>query len=673
MRLLPLACSLFASAALAGIKVKVAGNDFLKAYDIKDALALEPEEYSKSGLQAWQEDAQFYTADLYRKSGFFDVKVDVDLNPRPGGGKEDWDAVIAIREGVRYAFDSVRVLIVEDTAGSRSPAAAADTSGIQIDTAGVDTLKVAPPQKAPQPALVLDTSDFKAKTGKPYREELIFQDRRKVLQAYGNSGFVRAKVDDKVTVKAETRTVKVDYLVEPSYPVLFDTLLIVNRRVAPADSLAGITRDPLLASLVKYRKGDTVRLSANDRLIEKLQYTGAYNYVRLDDSLLHGPSHRSALVMQLEEHMPGSIRSSAFFDTYSGLGFSTDARHSNIAGTLNELRGGGSVATLRQSFYAGYGSPLTLGYMLRFDNDLSVNWMQDKPIHHPGTDSSSGFFEGDFRGVNSTRLTWPFSYWLRLTGTAELEGKSRMLGGSSRERSLNLNFIQTAAFSFLNQAMDPTRGIRIAPSYGNGGSFLEGRELSFSEFRHNWLEIQSGYYYYHPAFRQLKLALRLDGGRFFGQGGTNSDRFFLGGGRSVRSYGFQELCPETVIDTAGGTAETACSTEGQSLAYFLTSYEIRFAPFGFRSISPRGSLKHFIPLEIVPFYDFGKVWDQEEGFAVEGSSGGEAQSNGQGVALGMGLRYPLLGLFNFRFDFAYGRPGGGNWPDAWVIDLAQAF
>lgn len=671
MRLVSLAVACFAlGAASAAIKIRIEGNVFLKDYKIKEVLSPEPEDYTKKGLETWEEDAQFHASDLYRKRGFFDAQVDVDLKPRPGGDKKDWEALLTIREGDRYAFDTVRVVVVRDTAADRARTAGRDTASIQIDTSKVDTLKLAPPQEAPQPALVLDTADFKAKRGKPYQEELVFLDRRTVLQGYGNSGFVRAKVDDKVAVKPETKTVRVDYLVEPSYPVLFDTLILINRRAPPADTLAGLTRDNLLRSLVKYRQGDTVRITDNDRLIEKLNYTGAFNYVRVRDSLLPGPGHLSAMILETEERMPGSVRSSLFFDTYSGLGVSLDGRHSNFAGTLNEIRGGTSLATLRQNVYAGYGSPLTLGYKLRFDEDFSANWYQDQPIHHPHTDSSMGYFQGDFRALSSTRLTWPFKYWLRLTGSAELEAKSRMLGAASRERSLNLNFIATPAFSFLNQALDPTRGVRFAPSFGNGGSLLEDGEVDFLGSRHNWIEMQTGWYYYHPAFKPLKVALRLDGGRFFGQGGTNSDRFFLGGGRSVRSYRFQGLCPETEVDTTGGGADVVCSTRDQTLAYVLASYELRFSPFGFESISAKGPMKHFIPLEVVPFYDFGKVWDVNRGFALTGA---DNQGRGQGVAVGGGLRYPILGLFNFRLDIAYGRPGGSRWPDAWVVDLAQAF
>jgi outer membrane protein assembly factor BamA len=664
---------LAAACAQAGSSIKITGNTAMKSHKIKDVIALEPEAYNKDGILSWQEDMQFYVSDLYRKSGYFDAKVDVDVHPHPGGdGNKDLDAVIAIQEGVRYAFDSVRVVVVQDTVGSMQERARKDTAVVGVDSAGKDTIKLAPPQQAPQTALVADTNDLAAKRGKPYLEDVIFEDRRSLLQRYGNSGYVRAKVDDKVAVKADTKTVRVDYLVEPSYPVLFDTLIIRNQRAAPADTLEGITRDRILRSLVKYKQGDTVRISGTDRLIEKLQYTGAYNFARLKDSLLPGPEHRSALIMQLQERIPGNFRSSVFYETYTGPGVSFDARHSNFAGTLDEIRGGTSLATLRQNFYAGFGSPLTFGYLIRFDYDFSLNWYQDQPLNTESGGADQGLFGGDFDALNSARLTWPWSYWLRLVGDAELESKSRMLTLDSRERSLNLNFIQTAFFAFLNQSLDPSRGFRFAPSWGNGGPFIEDGKFRFTEFRHNWLEMQSGYYYYYPGLKPVKFALRLDGGQFFGQGGTNSDRFFLGGGRSVRSYGFRALCPETenAATSKKGDSVSVCSTQNQTLAYFLSSYEVRVAPFAFGYVSTRGPFKSLIPLELVPFYDFGKVWNSDKGFALSGPG---HQGHGQGVAEGLGFRYPLLGIFNLRIDLAYGRHRDSYWPDAWIVDLAQAF
>jgi outer membrane protein assembly factor BamA len=648
-----LALAAAATMALGGIHVDVEGNKFFAGRNIKEYLPLDPKQFDPDELKNWQEDAAFETADLYRRNGFFDVKVDVDMQGT--ASPQDWKAKVRVTEGPRYLFDTVRVVVVEDTSGRPPPR---DSVRTAIDTARVDTIKMAPPQKPPQHALVLGPKDLSAREDKPYQEDLIFADRRTVLRKYGDAGFVRANVEDKVSVKPETKTVKVDYLVEPSYAVVFDTVLIRDMRAAPIDTLPGLTGGKLLKDLIPYKRGDTVRVSTNDRVIEKLQYTGVFNYVRLRDSLMPGPEHRSALTLAAEEHVPGNFRASVFYENFTGPGLSFDASHNNVAGSLNEVRAGFSVARAAQRIYAGYGSPLTFGYLIRFDEDLDINWTQAPPVP-----STQGLFGGDWRATNSARLTWPWSYWLRLIGTAELNGKS-LMDSVGRTREMNLNFIETAALTFVDQSLDPTRGFRSSFDWGNGGPFLEDREIQLTETRHNWLEAQTGYYYYYPRLRQVKLAARLDGGRFFGEGRTNAERFFLGGSRSVRSYGFEELCPEK----DGGR----CVLEHMEPAYYLTSYEARVSPFDFGFIDPRGKLKFLIPLQTVGFFDYGRVWN------LSPAASDSAAYHGEGHAYGAGFRYPLLGIFNLRVDFAWGRKDdpdswGEEWPDQWIIDLAEAF
>jgi outer membrane protein assembly factor BamA len=342
-----------------------------------------------------------------------------------------------------------------------------------------------------------------------------------------------------------------------------------------------------------------------------------------------------------------------FYETQYGAGVSVDGRHSNVAGTLNEVRTGFSFASQRQTAYAGYGSPLTLGFLIRFDDDLAVNWYQDEPVLH----EDKGPFGGDFTWTNSARLTFPFSYWLRLVTDAQLEAKSRMISLSSRERDLSLNFIQTALFTFVDQAMDPRRGVRFSLTWGNGGPLQKGDVFRFTEFRHNWVEAKTSQYYPFP-LRMISPATRLDAGRFFGEGGPNSDRFFLGGSRSVRSYGFQHLCPM-------GPGDTVCVAQDSSLAYLQAGAELRVEPFWF--LNPRGKLHHLTPLQVVPFFDFGKVWDVRHPIELSPKDG--KLPSGEGYAAGLGARYPLLGIFNLRFDYVLKGTGGkGYW-----VDLAQAF
>lgn len=276
---------------------------------------------------------------------------------------------------------------------------------------------------------------------------------------------------------------------------------------------------------------------------------------------------------------------------------------------------------------------------------------QDKAVH-----SGQGYYGGDFRGVNNARLTWPWLYWLRFTTSAELEAKSRVLSATERERTLNLNFLETQFITFLDRAVDPTRGLRFSVTLGNGGPLIKYDHFHLLKYRQNWIETKTAQYL--PLIHGVKLATRLDGGRFFDLGETNSDRFFLGGLRSIRSYGYQELCPEK-------NADGICVGEGKILAYFLTSLELRLEPFSY--LSSRGHWKALIPLQVVPLADYAKVWDMRKGFAFSGDTA-VSQPEGMGYAYGMGLRYPLLGIFNLRLDYVEGSGTRHFW-----IDLAQAF
>jgi hypothetical protein len=118
-------------------------------------------------------------------------------------------------------------------------------------------------------------------------------------------------------------------------------------------------------------------------------------------------------------------------------------------------------------------------------------------------------------------------------------------------------------------------------------------------------------------------------------------------------------------------------------AYFLASAELRLHPFAFSAVGARGLTGFLKPMGLVPFFDYGKVWNLLGDEPSYFSSAFYTTGEGRGLAFGAGIRYPLLGIFNLRLDFAWGRPDGGAipfagragdaWPDQWVIDLAQAF
>jgi outer membrane protein assembly factor BamA len=622
-----------------GIDIHLSGNKSFNDFTLRNVLPEEPEKLKDDEVDYWAEDAGWQLQRYYRDQGYFMVAVEANSR-RPDPEKKEWKVDLKIEEGKRYRFRSVRVVVVPDSLGPQVPA-----------------------------------GELSAKADRPYLEESVTLDVRQLTRAYGNAGFVRAEVKEEVVLLDSLALADVIYRVTPGSASVFDTLRLEIRRTGTADTLEGLTRPGILEGLVPYRRGDTVRVDVTDRVIEKLQSTGQYNSVRFEEAVDANDNPTGMMVLSVDEKVPGRINSSVFYETQYGFGVSTEVSHSNVAGTLKEVRLGAGVAQNKQHATAGYGSPLTFGHLLRFDDDMIVEWFQDKL-------PDAEMFGGDFRAANLASLSRSFYFWLRWVGGTELEYRSRVvsdsLGNLDRERGGILNYTNTAFASFLDQPLNPGRGTRFALTWGNGGPVYEDKAFRIFSRRHNWLEAKSAAYYYLPPWYQFKTAVRLDGGRFFGAGGQNADRFFLGGPRSVRSYGFHQLCPD-----AEAPSEGSCPLVGENLepAYFLASAELRLSLFDFDYVSPRGFVRYFKPMEVVPFVDFGKVWNLRGEENASLSPGFLNSGYGQGIAYGGGLRYPLFGIFNLRLDLAWGRPedgrffgqGSKNLPDQWLIDLAQAF
>ncbi len=580
-----------------------------------------PKGMSREDWDDWVDETASAITDLYGEIGYLDAAVKVDAPGWDSAKAEDNRVRIHVREGDRYRFGSVAILT---------------------------------PDHSPS---VLDPGRLQSRNGKPFEKDVVFRDRREILNAYGNAGFLHAKSSETISPDTAAKLVNLEFRVEPGPAVVFDTLMIRNLREGDSTGARGVTSTRLLKALLGMHAGDTVSLSNTGSFERKLKSTRAFNYVRLRDSLLADKDNGSALILATEERVPGEADASIFFETQYGGGIATNWSHGNMLGQLHEGRLGGSWAQRKQSVYAGYASPLFFGTSLRFDNDLVANWYQDSELQ-----KTAGSYEGDFDVTNASKISRAFTSWSRGVSSTELAGQSERvpaeIAGKTdsivTERAFNLNFINSAYFSFLDDAVSPTRGVRWSLTWGNGGSFSNANRIDVPvSSRHNWLEGESSFYY--PLMERLKLAFRLDGGRFYGDGGLNSERFFLGGPRSVRSYGWRKVCPERNDNT------NVCTKLGLEPAYFLTSFEIRSSPFSSAFLNPDGRWKWLLSVQVVPFMDYGNVWEV----------GKPVTQDGVGRAFGLGLRYSLLSIFNIRLDYAV--DGWQREHSAWVIDLAQAF
>ncbi len=614
------------STASGALRLQISGNDFFSEREIRSMLPSEPDpeiagEADRTTIARWEDDAEYNIEARYEEIGFLDADPRIELTWRKS--QEVWSAAIRIDEGSRYRVASVELALTDSTA----------------------------PRLLPDPLAL--------RRGEPFIRELLFQDERTLRRAYGDAGFLNADVTAETEIDEDLKSVRIRYLINPGHAAVFDTLVVKNMRLPPLDTLAGLTNEEYLRGIVGYARGDTITVSKNDDIVAKLQATRVFTFVSVTDSQT-ADGNRSRLVVTAVERTPGLIRSSLFYETEYGFGSRIMLEHANFNRRMDAATVSLMAAQQRQRLQFDYSSALTLGYLLGFDNETDIIWYQQSDLHE---DLQTGPFRGDFEGHNFSRLSRAFYSWFRYTSGAEFFARSLSLAPERRSRGFNLNFTNTGLFSFVDRLVNPMKGARFTLTWGNGGPLIREEEFQWMEFRHNWLEGESAYYY--PIATPLRIAGRLNGGLFFSEGGINSSRFFLGGPRSVRSFGSQELCPIRDGIATQGSIRFFCRQDNVEPAYYLASAEIHLSPWAYAWVPSPGWLRLVRPTELAVFTDYGKVWDRRLPF-------GE-QEVGEGVAYGFGFRYPLFDIFNLRLDFAWGERGTGEEVFAWMLDLSQAF
>ncbi|MFC1586116.1 outer membrane protein assembly factor [Fibrobacterota bacterium] len=605
--------------------VTIRGNEHFRTGKIKSFVFFPKSfsTFSKWEIQQWINAVRTEVIYEYENAGFFDITVGVDVRKDSVKGKDRWASSIIIQEGARYRFGRVELVTTDGSSPLMTPEA------------------------------------LRTKPEMFFNSEKTNRDKRDIEKRYGDLGYAKRRVKQDYIIRDSLKTIDVVFTVDPSYLVVFDTLIVKNRREKISSDNPGVSDETLIRRILKMKRGDTVRLSETNKYKAKLKSTRIFNHVRLKDSLLTDNMRRSALMLSLEERVPGRINSALFWETEDGFGVEAGWAHKNILGNFYDGRANVRIAQRRQNINTGLGNPLLFGFLWRWDNDLDLIWRQD-----PNENQSS------FDAIFSSSLSHPFARWARYVGTVEFEGTTQKIPVPStlgdtitieKSRVINLNAISSIIFTFVDNEFNPHKGSRFTLIFGNGGPFIdEDDEFHIASLRHNWLEIKTSCFL--PLARAYTGAFRLNGGMFTNNGRSNSRRFFLGGRNSIRNLEYRELCPERDIVIEGGDTTIACIPEVTPL-YYLTSLELRMGLLSRIRFNPDKFWKNFQHMQVVPFVDMGQVWE----------AGKPQNPEGRGADVGLGLRLPIT-VFNFRFDYAVGWDDGPEWRKSkFLIDLAQAF
>ena len=210
---------------------------------------------------------------------------------------------------------------------------------------------------------------------------------------------------------------------------------------------------------------------------------------------------------------------------------------------------------------------------------------------------------GDFDIANISRLSRAITSWSRYVGTTELRGQNYQSSATENVRDFTLNFINSAYFSFLDNVVNPVRGTRWAFTWGNGGQALRKRRPRPADGRPPQL----------AGSAKAPLSSPCTNGSSWPSGWTGAASSATAASIPIASsWAGRAACAAS----DGGTSARSrtrppgsASQEGIEPAYFLTSFEVRTSPFSPAFINPEGKLRHLLGLQVVPFVDFGNVWE----------------------------------------------------------------
>ena len=272
------------------------------------------------------------------------------------------------------------------------------------------------------------------------------------------------------------------------------------------------------------------------------------------------------VIIELKERAPRTLRAGLSYYTDKGVGAVFDWEHRNFLGSGERLKADLTLSTLEQSLKAN----LTKPYFLRSDQNLSVHSF----IRRKDTDAFESLSTGVGFGIKRK-----FSKYLSADIGADIE-ITRIDEGNKPSDNFGLfSPMISAVYDSRNDKLDPIRGYLFKVS---SKPFIDALGKS-DPFIKNKLGAQS----YNKISDKLVLAGRVNIGSITGSGAQNlpaSQRFYAGGGGSIRGFGYQEVGPYEKGNPVGGRS------------LFESSFEMRF--------------KANKTIGGVAFIDIGQVYDE---------------------------------------------------------------
>lgn len=306
-------------------------------------------------------------------------------------------------------------------------------------------------------------------------------------------------------------------------------------------------KDSYLQRIVPWKEGDCFRREKLESFKTKLLQSGLFaqaDVVLPED----GPDADGnvPVTLRLKERAQRTIGAGLTYYSDEGPGGSLSWEHRNLLGEAEKFKAELNISTLKQSLGADFSKP----YFLREDQTLSLN----TEIRRQDTDA---FEEYAFDTGGSIARKFG-SHLSASTGveTSVLRIKDTTL--NTTETYGLLSAPQNISYDTRDDSLDPRKGINLSLT---GEPFFDILGEADPFFK---IQFTGSGYLSFGASNSTTLAAKGSLGSIQGAEIDSipaTERFYAGGGGSVRGYGYQEVGPQKNGDPTGGLSLATLSLE----------------------------------------------------------------------------------------------------------------
>jgi translocation and assembly module TamA len=513
-----------------------------------------------------------------RSFGYYDDEIELSIDAMAKPTK----VTIAVTPGPRYRLASVEIVPVQGTAfPPGAPTVTAAEVGLELGG----------------PALAAPVSLANARIERVYRERT----------------FPFARVTErKVVVDHGTQEMRVTYTVVPGPSTVFGPTRI--------GGLTTVGQDYVERRL-HWSTGQPYDIGLVDKTKDALVASNLFSTVQVEPQQNNGDPGTTPMAVDVTERPPRTVAAGIAYASTEGISGNVSWEHRNLFGEAEDLKLAVLVGQEDSAITADFRRPDILGINWDLVSQLKI----DKEDANAYTSDGERLFGGlEYKGFPEIVTGFGLALEHATITDYELQQRYTLVG-------IPLYARRDASDDLLNPTTGDREGITITPYIDPART-----SLAFVSAR-----VNGSYYTKLGKTDRYVLAIMAALGATEGislDALPKDKRFYVGGGGSVRGYGFQRAGPIGIHDEPiGGLSSTEASVE---LRYKLTE-----------------------TIGLVPFVDAGNVYDTRL----------PDLSRAIFVGAGMGLRY-YTGLGPVRLDLAtplHRREGDG--PIQIYVSLGQAF